>query len=86
MVSSFIDLCTQSTRGSLDRSVAMIRGQGPFVIALAGAFMGLNTFFIALRCYTKARISKNFNYNDVGMITVLVNQHVVASLESAHDS
>ncbi|TVY58672.1 hypothetical protein LSUE1_G009458, partial [Lachnellula suecica] len=46
-------------------------GQGPGVIALAAVFLALNLFFIGVRCYTKARISKNFNYNDVGMLVVV---------------
>ena len=43
------------------------------IIALAAGFLGLNIIFIGLRCYTKAVISKNFQLNDVGMITVLVS-------------
>ena len=64
-------------------TVAMINGQGPGVIAISATFMVLNSFFIAVRCYTKARISKTFTYNDVGMLTVLVIRVI---LESAHDS
>lgn len=53
--------------------MAGLKGQGVGIVALAAVFMGLNTFFIGLRCYTKARISKTFGYNEVGMITVVVN-------------
>jgi hypothetical protein len=46
---------------------------GPTVIAVSAAFLGVNTFFIGLRCYTRAKIAKHFNYNDVIMLIALVN-------------
>lgn len=49
-----------------------IGGQGPTVIAIGVLFLILNTAAIATRCYTRARISKTFNYNDVFMITCMV--------------
>lgn len=50
----------------------IINGQGKFMIVLSAAFLAANMFFIGLRVYTKARISKNFDMNDVGMMTVVV--------------
>jgi hypothetical protein len=49
--------------------------QGPAIIAVSSAFLLINVFSIGTRCYTKLRISKDFGYNDVGMITVLVRNH-----------
>ncbi|KAL3419515.1 P-type ATPase [Phlyctema vagabunda] len=46
--------------------------QGPAIITLSAIFMGFNAFFVGLRCYTKARISKTFGFNDVGMIVVVL--------------
>ncbi|RDW78011.1 hypothetical protein BP5796_05863 [Coleophoma crateriformis] len=50
----------------------IINGQGKFMIVLSAAFLVLNTFFIGLRVYTKTAISKNFSWNDVGMMTVVL--------------
>ncbi|KUJ09215.1 uncharacterized protein LY89DRAFT_280048 [Mollisia scopiformis] len=41
---------------------------GPITIAVGAVFLGINAFFIGLRCYVRARISKTFNFNDVFMI------------------
>jgi hypothetical protein len=46
--------------------------QGPVTIAVGAVFMGINVFFIALRCYTRAKIAKTFDYNDVFMIVAVV--------------
>lgn len=45
--------------------------QGPTTIAVGAVFMGINAFFIALRCYTRAKIAKQFDYNDVFMIAAV---------------
>lgn len=56
-------------------TTALAPSQGPLTIIVAAAFLGLNAFFIGLRCYTSARIAKNFNFNDVFMIIALVRTH-----------
>ena len=50
----------------------MISGQGPLFIAVSCVFLGLNTLFIALRLYTRARISRALNYNDGFIVVALL--------------
>lgn len=60
--------------------MVVITGQGKGMIALSGAFLAANVFFIGLRVYTKARISKNFNINDMGMMIVVVGGMLSAAV------
>jgi hypothetical protein len=53
---------------------------GPTVVAVSAAFLGVNTFFIGLRCYTRAKIAKQFTYNDVIMLIALVSFRGVSSI------
>jgi len=72
-----IDSCLL-VRANTQQTVSMaISGQGPIVIAVAAGWLLPNSFFIALRCSVRARISKNFNYNDVFMITALLTCKLV---------
>ncbi len=46
--------------------------QGTTLIIVSNVLLGLNVIFIGLRFYTKAKIAKNFNYNDVFMTIAVV--------------
>lgn len=46
--------------------------RGPILIIVSNILLGLNVIFIGLRFYTKARIAKTFNYNDVFMMIAVV--------------
>jgi hypothetical protein len=78
----FLDLCT---RNCVSLTVAMSTttmatatqgtpSQGPITIAVSAVFLGINAFFIGLRCYSQARIAKKFDFNDVFMIGAVVRQ------------
>ncbi|CZR64569.1 uncharacterized protein PAC_14467 [Phialocephala subalpina] len=57
-------MSTNSTQTSLPVVAA---SQGPTTIAVSSVLLGLNAFFIGLRCYSRG-IAKRFNFNDVFMI------------------
>jgi hypothetical protein len=63
---------TQPTAAAAPAVVVQAPSQGPSVVIVSSAFMGLNTFFILLRVYTRATVSKNFNFNDVFMMLAVV--------------
>lgn len=47
-------------------------GRGPSINAVAIAFLVVNLCAIALRCYTRIKISRVFDYNDAGMLLCMV--------------
>jgi hypothetical protein len=51
--------------------------EGPAIVEGVSAFLVINTFCIALRCYTRAAISKNFNYNDLFMMLSVVSDDMM---------
>lgn len=47
--------------------------KGPVSIVVGSVLLFINVIAIGLRIYSQARVAKNFQINDVFMITVLVS-------------
>lgn len=50
----------------------MIVGQGLLIVAVACGLLGINTFFIGIRLYTRSKIAKALNYNDAFIVIALL--------------
>ena len=67
---------TASSTATTTKATASTTSSNAPVLIIGGAiFLGLNAFFIGLRCYTKARISKTFSFNEILMIIAVVRMH-----------
>jgi hypothetical protein len=56
-------------------AVPTSRSQGSLIIGISAALLAGNVLFIGLRWYTKAAISRTFNYNEIMMGFAVVRTH-----------
>jgi len=64
-----------STTTTSTTATKVAANQGPVLIIVGAILLGFNVFFIGLRCYTSLGIAKRFNFNDLFMVTAVVNTY-----------
>ena len=66
-------MSTSTTATTMTAKVAA--NQGPALIAVGAILLAFNVFFIGLRCYTSLAVAKRFNFNDLFMVTAVVDTY-----------